>query len=418
MARKIERLTPLFVSKKKEPGVYCDGGGLNLQIGPSGGKSWLFRYMLNGKAKVMGLGPIKTVSLPDARAKALECRRQLMEGKDPNDERRAIMTAKRIADARRMTFQQCAEAYINAHRHAWKNKKHVSQWENTLRDYAYPTMGRLPVDIIDTDLVVKCLSGIWTEKTETANRVRGRIETVLDWATSSKYRQGENPARWRGHLKNLLAAPTKIAPVTHHPALPYDQIAEFMKALRAMEGVSARALEFLILTASRTTETIKAQWQEINIEKSLWTIPANRMKAKREHRVHLSKRALEIVGEMQSKREGDFVFPGTRESRPLSSMAMLMVLRRMKRNDLTVHGFRSTFRDWASEVSIYPAEVAEMALAHVVPDKTEAAYRRGDLLQKRIDFMEDWAKYCSNSSKDGRVIQIRKTRQVAPHKPS
>lgn len=408
MARKINRLTPLFVSKATKPGLYCDGGGLNLQVGPTGGKSWLFRYMIEGTADRMGLGPVKTVSLPDARLKALDCRKLLAEGKNPKDERAAAIAANKIANARKMTFQQCAEAYIEVHRHGWKNEKHVTQWKNTLRDYAYPVMGKLPVNAIDTDLVVKCLSPIWTEKTETATRVRGRIEAILDWATSSKYRQGENPARWRGHLKNLLAAPRKVKPVTHHPALPFDQIAEFMKALRAVECVSARALEFLILTGTRTTEVLEAKWEEIEVKKNLWNIPANRMKAGRDHRVHLSKRALEVLKEMQSQRVGDYVFPGKRESKPLSSMALLMVLRRMKRNDLTVHGFRSTFRDWASEVSHYPAEVAEMALAHAVSDKTEAAYRRGDLLEKRINFMEDWAKYCYRIPRGGKVIPLNR----------
>lgn len=406
MARKIDRLSPLLVAKTTKPGLYCDGGGLNLQVGPTGGKSWLFRFMIDGKADRMGLGPVKTVSLTDARSKASDYRKLLLEGKNPKDERAATIAANKIANARKMTFQQCAEAYIKVHRHGWKNEKHVTQWENTLRDYVYPVMGKLPVNTIDTDLVIKCLSDIWTKKTETATRVRGRIETILDWATSSKYRQGENPARWRGHLKNLLPAPRKVTPVTNHPALPFDEIAKFMKALRAIEGASARALEFLILTATRTTEVLEAKWEEIEINKALWIIPANRMKAGRDHRVHLSKRALGVLQEMQSLKVGDYIFPGKHESKPLSSMAMLMVLRRMKRNDLTVHGFRSTFRDWAAEVSPYPAEVAEMALAHAVPDKTEAAYRRGDLLLKRIAFMEDWARYCDKVAKGGAVIQI------------
>lgn len=406
MARTIEKLRPLNLAKEKKPGLYCDGGGLNLQITPSGSKSWLFRYMRNGKADNMGLGPIHTVNLTEARQKACECRKLLQEGKDPKAERNAAITASKLASARVMNFRQCAEAYIKVHRHGWKSEKHASQWENTLRDYAYPIMGEVPVNAIDTDLVLKCLSSIWTEKTETATRVRGRIESILDWATASKYREGENPARWRGHLKNLLAAPSKVAPVIHHPALPYDEIADFMKTLRAIDGTSPLALEFAILTAARTNEVISATWTEIDIDKAIWTIPANRMKAGREHRVHLSKRALEILKLLHEQKQNSYVFPGKRESKPLSNMALLMTLRRMKRADLTAHGFRSTFREWASEVSTHPPEVAEMALAHAVADKVEAAYRRGDLLQKRRQLMEDWANYCDNTPAGSNVISI------------
>ncbi|MER2537777.1 MAG: integrase arm-type DNA-binding domain-containing protein [Azonexus sp.] len=406
MARSIEILTALFVTKVKKPGLYCDGGSLYLQVSPTGSKSWLFRFMFDRKADNMGLGPVHTVGLADARLKALECRKLLHEGKNPKAERDAAIAASKLANARVMTFRQCAEAYIKTHRHAWKSEKHASQWENTLRDYAYPVIGDLQVSAIDTDLVIKCLAGIWIEKTETATRVRGRIESILDWATTSKYRTGENPARWRGHLKNLLAAPSKVAPVIHHPALPYDQVADFMKSLKAIDGVSSLALEFAILTAARTNEVIGATWEEIDTDKALWIIPANRMKAGREHRVHLSTRALEILTVAHEQKQSNYVFPGKRESKPLSNMALLMTLRRMKRTDLTAHGFRSTFRDWASEVSMYPQEVAEMALAHTVADKVEAAYRRGDLLQKRRQLMEDWARYCETPPINGNVIPI------------
>lgn len=406
MARIIERLKPLSVTKAVKPGLYCDGGGLNLQVSPTGSKSWLFRYMRNGKAENMGLGSIHTVDLTEARRMALECRKLLQEGKDPKAERDAAIASSKLANARVMTFRQCAEAYIKTHRHGWKSEKHASQWENTLRDYAFPTMGEVPVNAIDTDLVLKCLSDIWTVKTETATRVRGRIESILDWATASKYREGENPARWRGHLKNLLAAPSKVAPVIHHPALPYDEIADFMKVLRALDGVSSLALEFTILTAARTNEVIGATWTEIDIDKAIWTIPASRMKAGKEHRVHLSKRALEILKLLREQKQNSYVFPGKRESKPLSNMSLLMTLRRMKRADLTAHGFRSTFRDWASEISTHPKEVADMALAHTVSDKVEAAYRRGDLLQKRRQLMEDWARYCENPPTAENVIPI------------
>jgi len=406
MARTIEILTPLAITKASKPGLYCDGGGLNLQVGPTGGKSWLFRYMRDGKPANMGLGPLHTVGLAEARQKACECRKLLLEGKDPKAERDASIASSKLAEARMMTFRQCAEAYIESHRHAWKSEKHASQWENTLRDYVYPVIGELPVKAIDTDLVMKCLADIWIAKTETATRVRGRIESILDWASACKYREGENPARWRGHLKNLLAAPSKVAPVIHHPALPYDQIAEFMKSLRAMGGTSSLALEYTILTAARTSEVLEATWDEIDIDKALWIVPAKRMKMGKEHRVHLSKRAIEILRSLQEQRQGRYIFPGQRESKPLSNMALLMTLRRMKRSDLTAHGFRSTFKDWATEISMYQGEVVEMALAHTVGDKVEAAYRRGDLLQKRRQLMEDWSRYCETLPTNGDVIPI------------
>lgn len=401
MARQINKLTPLAISKANKTGLYGDGVGLYMQIGPTGAKSWLFRFMRNGKAREMGLGPLHTVNITEARAKAAECRKQLLEDKDPINERNSIALARKLEDARSMTFKQCAETYIQTHKAGWKNAKHISQWENTLRDYVYPTIGDIPVAVVDTDLVLKCLSGIWTTKTETATRVRGRVESILDWATSSKYRQGENPARWRGHLDNLLAAPTKIAKVQHHAALPYEKIAEFMKSLHDEEGVAASALEFAILTAGRTNEIIEARWAEIDLEKATWTIPAERMKMKKEHRVPLSAEALKILREMLAVKHSDYVFPGKKDKKPLSNMALLMTLRRMGFGHLTAHGFRSTFRDWAAETTAHPREVAEMALAHSVGDKVEESYRRGDLFAKRRQIMEDWAQYCRFSSSVG-----------------
>lgn len=394
MARKVNRLTALKVERIKEPGYYADGDGLWLQVTPSISKSWVFRFMLNGRAREMGLGPLHRVGLAEARTKAAECRNMLLAGTDPIEARNAARAAANVAAAKSFTFDECADAYIAAHRASWKNSKHIDQWTNTIRTYASPIFGSLPVDQVDTGLVMKCLEAIWTTKAETASRLRGRIESVLDWAKVRGYRQGENPARWKGHLDHLLPARAKVQKVEHHPALPYAEIGAFMKALREHEGIAAKALEFTILTAARTGETIGARWSEIDFAENVWTIPEGRMKAGREHRVPLCDTALSILKEMEQLRDGEFVFPGRREGTALSNMAMLQLLERMGRGDLTVHGFRSTLRDWAAEVTAYPREVAEMALSHAIGDKVEAAYRRGDLFEKRRQLMQDWAGYC------------------------
>ncbi|WP_229506047.1 tyrosine-type recombinase/integrase [Massilia genomosp. 1] len=294
-----------------------------------------------------------------------------------------------------ITFDQCASAYIAAHRGSWKNAKHASQWENTLETYAGLIIGAMPVASVDTALVVKVLNPIWQDKTETATRLRGRIESILDWATVSKFRVGENPARWRGHLENLLADPNKLGRVEHHPAWPWQELAEFMVQLRSREGVAARAVDFAILTACHSGEVRGAAWAEIDVEGALWTIPAERMKAGREHRIPLSSPAVEILKRMP--RVDDLVFPGRRQGTALSDMSLTAVLRRMSRPDITVHGFRSTFRGWCAEsvANSFPREVCEHALAHSLPDKVEAAYRRGDLLVKRTMLMQTWADFCA-----------------------
>ncbi|SDR07395.1 protein of unknown function [Burkholderia orbicola] len=396
MPRAINRLSPLTVTKTTKPGLYADGGGLYLQITTAGVKSWLFRYMRSGKARGMGLGPVHTIGLADARARALDCRRQLLDGIDPIDSRNAERAAQGIAQANAVTFQHCAEKYIDSHRASWKNAKHADQWTNTLTTYAYPIFDSLAVSAIDTALVMKVLEPIWTTKTETASRVRGRIESVLDWATVRGYRDGENPARLKGHLDTLLPKRSRVQKVEHHPALPYADLPDFMKELRASEGTAARALEFLILTATRTNETIGATWQEFDLDEGTWTVPAERMKMRKEHRVPLSARAIALVKAQQTLKRGDYVFPGARDKKPLSNMAMLQLLERMKRDDITVHGFRSTFRDWAGETTHYPREVCEAALAHGIKDKAEAAYARGDLFVKRAALMQDWDKYCGD----------------------
>jgi integrase len=398
MTRTIGKLTALRVDKTKQPGMYGDGGGLYLRVTPDGAKNWVFRFMLNGRARWMGMGPLHTVNLAEARKRAGEHRLRRHDGIDPIEARRTERAQARLDAAKAVTFSQCAEAYIKAHRVGWRNGKHAAQWEATLATYAEPVVGTLSVQAIDTALVLKCLEPIWTEKPETAGRVRGRIEAVLDWAKVRGFRTGENPARWRGHLDKLLPARSKVRRVEHHAALPYGELPGFLVALREQEGIAARALEFTILTAARTGETIFARWSEFDLLDKTWTVPAERMKAGREHRVPLSARALAIIEEMQSQRHGDdgFVFPGGKPGKPLSNMAFLMLLRRMERGDLTAHGFRSSFRDWAAERTNVPAEVAEMALAHTISDKTLAAYNRSDLFEKRRRLMQQWATFCTS----------------------
>jgi integrase len=395
MARTIGKLTALAVDKAKRRGYYGDGGGLYLQVSASGARSWVFRYKENGRQHEMGLGALHTISLAEAREKARDCRRTRFDGTDPIEARKATRARAKLDAATAITFQQCAESYIASHRVGWRNPKHAKQWPTTLSAYVYPVFGKLPVQSIDVGLVMKAVERIWTAKPETASRVRGRIESVLDWATARGYRQGENPARWRGHLENLLPKKTKVRRVERHAALPYAKLPEFMTELRQQEGVGAKALEFAILTIARTGEVMGAKWSEIDLEARLWTVPAARMKAGREHRVPLSEPALAILAAMREIREGDFVFPGGKANRPLSNMAFLMLLRRMGRGGLTAHGFRSTFSDWCSERTNFASEVREMALAHAVSDKVEAAYRRGDLFDKRRQVMDVWANFAT-----------------------
>ena len=345
----------------------------------------------------MGLGPIHTVPLIDARAAAMNCRRLLLDGVDPIEDRKTRRQRRRLETVSTMTFKDCAIQYIDSHKSAWKNQKHASQWGSTLETYAYPVFGDLSVQLVDTDLVMKVLDPIWHTKSETASRVRGRVEAILDWATVREYRRGENPARWKGHISKLLPARTKVKKPKHHAALPFKEIGAFIEALHDRDSVSAKGLEFLIFTASRTGEVIGAIWPEVDLENKIWTIPAARMKTDKEHRVPLSEEVIAILREMKKIKVSEFIFPGNQPNKPLSNMAFLQLLKRMGRGDLTVHGFRSTFRDWASERTNYSNEVSEMALAHTVSDKVEAAYRRGDLFEKRRRLMRDWAMFCQQT---------------------
>jgi integrase len=378
------------------PGWHCDGGQLYLFVGTPGTGSWVFRY----SGKNMGLGSMSVVSLAEARDLAHACRVLRAAGIDPREKREADRTATKVAAAKAVSFDQCAAAYIKAHGPGWRNPKHRQQWGNTLATYASPIIGAVPIGSVDVGLVLQVLEPIWSTKPETAGRVRGRIEVIIDWAKARGYRDGENPARWRGHLDHLLLARSKVRRVEHHPALAYAELPAFMVELRERPGVAARALEFTILTAARSGETRGATFADINFAAKLWTVPGERMKGGREHRVPLTPRALEIVGEMMAERPGDIgalpIFPGARSTRPLSDMSITAVLRRMKL-DIVPHGFRSTFKTWASERTNFQRETVEAALAHVTGDKVEAAYQRGDMLDKRRRLMTAWGSFATSA---------------------
>jgi integrase len=400
-------------------GMHCDGGGLYLQVKAGNGRkltrSWIFRYAIGTTAisksgkprkveRQMGLGSLDVVSLAAARERASECRRMLHAGTDPFEAQRRIQTSKRLAASRSMTFKECADQYLTAHETSWRNAKHRAQWRSTLITYVDPMLGDLPVADIDTALVIKVLQPLWQLKPETASRVRGRIERVLIWATVREFREGDNPARWRGHLDQLLPRRSKVQKVKHHAAMPYAEMPAFLTRLRQQGGAAARLLEFTILTAARTGETRRATVGEIDMAEKAWTISAERMKGGREHRVPLSDRAIAILPSVD-RGKSQVLFPGLRGV--VSDTGMLRVLERIGHGNLTVHGFRSTFRDWAAERTNFPNEVVEMALAHIVANKVEAAYRRGDLFDKRRRLMEAWAEYCVREQPTADVVPLR-----------
>jgi len=412
-----EKITALFVKHINRPGKYGDGGNLYLQVRKSTRKipsdavtkSWLFRYSRFGKEAWMGLGPYPDVSLSEARNIATQERKKIRKDIDPLSDKQARKIAARAAHDNMLSFAECAELYVESQAPGWSNPKHIEQWRNTLKNLAGPVIGHLAVDQIDTALVMRCIEPIWASKTETASRLRGRIEAVLDWAAVRGYRKGDNPARWRGHLDKLLPRPSQVARVKHHPALPYTEVGAFMQELRDDAGIASRALEFTILTAARTNEVIQARWSEFDLHRWTWVVPAGRMKSKREHRVPLSDAAVAALKAVKG-RSKRYVFPGHKRGSHLSNMAMMQVLKRLDRTGITVHGFRSTFRDWCAESTNYPSDVAEMALAHTLRDKTEAAYRRGDLFEKRARLMSDWARYCSKPSEPAKVVAIRQSK--------
>ena len=406
MPKKISNsLTPLQV-KNAKPGRHVDGNGLHLLVKASGARSWVLRFTLHGKTRDVGLSRChealvllaqsgrEELSLAQARDLAAIYRLKVRAGIDPLSEREQQAAASRVAQAQdeaaQLTFYDAAQSYLASRESTWRNAKHRQQWHNTLSAYVFPSLGALPVADIGTAEVLAVLEPIWKSKAETANRVRGRMEAIIDAARARGHFSGENPARWRGHLDKILPARQRLSR-GHHAAMPYDEVPAFLEQLRARKAVAAMALEFTILTAARTGEVLGATWEEVDVEKRTWTVPAQRMKAGREHRVPLSNHAVELLNETR-KLENPFLFPGQRGG-PMSGMAMAMLLRRMG-HELTVHGFRSSFRDWASETTAFPHEVCEMALAHSISNKSEAAYRRGDIFDKRRMLMDEWAHYC------------------------
>ncbi len=415
MPRKAAGLSAAKV-KTAKPGRYGDGGGLHLLVRSEDAKFWLFRYtMPGGTLREMGLGKADHdgrkggITLAEARDKAAELRHLVKTGVDPLQHRAAAEAAAaqaRAAAARAKTFAEAADLYLAAHEAGWRNAKHRAQWAMTLREYAGPHLGALPVVEVETVHVAAALRPHWHEKPETASRLRGRIEAVLDFAAVHGWREGANPARWRGHLDKLFPRRGKVRPVEHHAALPWPEVGGLMAALRSREGVAASALEFAVLTAARSGEVLGARWSEVDLDAAVWTVPKGRMKAGKEHRAALSPAAVALLrGLLPLRSDADaLLFPGQRAGRPLSVMAMAMVLRRMGRGELTVHGFRSTFRDWAGETTAHPREVVEAALAHRLGDKVEQAYARGDLFTKRRRLMEDWAEFCARPP--GEVVAL------------
>ena len=394
MGRKATELNALAVSRLQEPGLHFVGGvsGLALQVTVTGARTWVVRIRVAGKAREMGLGSYPTVTLANAREKARAARDLVEAGKDPIAERRAKKTALAADLQKSVTFEWCAREFIKDKSPEWKNAKHASQWTATLEQYAFPVIGKMLVKDVELPHVMAILRPIWKDKTETATRVRGRIDNVLDWATVHEYRSGPSPARWKGHLDKLLSAPNKTAKVEHHAALPYGEMGAFMVRLSEQEGMGARALQFAILTAARSGEVRGATWAEIDLNAGTWTIPEGRMKAGKEHRIPLSQSAIDLLKKLPRIAGTDLAFPAPRGG-ALSDMTLTAVLRRMSVN-VTAHGFRSTFRDWAGETTAHPREVIEHALAHQLKDKAEAAYSRGTLFDKRRRLMDDWAKYC------------------------
>ena len=408
MVRQTSKLSAIAVRNAKRPGLYGDGAGLYLRIGPSGAKSWVYRFKIHGKARTMGLGALHTLSLADAREAAQTARQLVLAGIDPIDDRKARADARKRESAAAMTFRDCAKRYIAAHEAAWTNAKYQAEWPSTLQRFVYPVIGDTSVADIDTPAVLRVVEPIWSDRAPTANRVRGRIEAVLDWAAARGARQGENPARWRGHLSKILPSPTKARPVRHLRALPYQQAPAFIADVRTRDGLAYRALEFVALTVVRVGEAVGATWTEIDLEAKTWTIPAQRMKSRREHRVPLSEPAIGILEALPRIEGSHHLFPSPRPKRSLSESALLKALESTDwHGATTIHGLRSTFRTWAGETTAFPWEVVELCLAHQVGSGTERAYARSDLLARRARLMDNWGRYLGAEDASENVVPIR-----------
>ncbi|MGO9446311.1 MAG: tyrosine-type recombinase/integrase [Thiobacillaceae bacterium] len=404
MGRRAIELSPLEVARLTAPGFYSVGvvPGLALQITSRGTRSWILRIRVAGKRRDMGLGAFPGVTLAGAREKARVMREQVDNGIDPILDRRLKKSALTAELARSITFTQATDGFLKDKAAGWKNAKHAAQWAATLEQYAFPVIGKLQARDVDLPHVLAILRPLWEVKTETASRLRGRIDNILDWATVHGYRAGPNPARWKGHLDKLLPAPSKVSKVEHLAALPYQQINLFLNNLHLMEGIAARAVEFAIITAARSGEVRGATWDEINLQDAVWTIPAERMKAGKEHRIPLSDRALQLLLALPRSEDSEHVFPSPR-GKELSDMSLSAVLRRMAAG-FTVHGMRSTFRDWAGETTGFPREVIEHALAHQIKDRAEAAYARGSLFEKRRRLMAEWSTYAYTPAAAGATV--------------
>lgn len=399
----MQKVTAKEIENYTKPGSYDVGDGLRFVIKSTGTKSWILRYQFQGVRRDMGLGSYPKVSLSEARKRATEKRALINQGIDPVKHKENEKRRQDEARAKAKTFKDCALDYIETHRSGWKNAKHAQQWHNTLATYVFPVIGDKLASEIDEADVLEILKPLWSTKTETASRVRSRIELVLDWARANKLRTGENPARWRGHLDMLLPKTSKVHKPVHHAAMPWRDLPLFLEELSAMSGLGAKALGFTILTACRTSEVLEAKWSEIDIENKLWIVPALRMKADREHRVPLTDAAIELLKSLPI--ENEFVFPGMKQGKPLSNLSMLMVMRRMKKEQYTVHGFRSAFRDWAAEFANAPRELCEQVLAHKIANKAEAAYFRSDLLESRRELMKKWAAFTTGEMGRSKVVQ-------------
>ena len=410
MGRQLHRLTALTL-KRNKAGLYADGGGLYLQVteGTDGGlrRSWLFRYKIApNKDRWHGLGPLHTISLREARDAALHCRKQRLAGKDPIEVCRAERAARVAASAQQLSFEQCTRAYVDRHSRSWRNAKHVREWPRSLDNHIHPTLGKLPVAVIDTPLVLKAIRPLWEQHPETAKRVLGRVAAVLDWATASKLRVGDNPARWTGLFEHLL--PARAGAVAHLAAMDYRALPQFMVKLRARNTVAARALEFAICTAARSGEALGCEWREIDLASKTWTVPLQRMKSGRQHQVPLAPRAVEILEQMAALRQGEggLVFPGRNGESRLGPTSFRETLRALGHSDVTTHGFRSSFRDWCGDCTTFPREVAEAALAHAIGDRAEQAYRRNSALQKRAALMAAWNRFLAEPAPAGEVVDL------------